>query len=1311
MIPWPLIIHARPSQREQHGRTALNYADFSSSPQIEYTKDVLRRIIAIGTATALAAVVLTLTLMIEVPSIEDYPTQTINDPLDPALVGKFDPTSISGDLDPRGMVEKYRVNSRNSKGQLIELYGDSLTPLPYGVTQVKSPGARVHLTAFRVLEMTAKEGTIVAPENEPRRGDFSGQVVLSLYESDPSRPPDTTTDSEDLKLRLYMEDARFDMELGQIECDGPVHLTSDRVDFKGEGLSLIYNDLRRHLDRLVILRGRSLRFKPTDPRDATPQDPTVTNVAARSTPLPTTQPASDPDPAASLATTEGIEGIEGKATQDSTAIGIQEPIAAADDSAPTQAAARRPARFYRARFEDHVTVRSQGDQIDADRLEVVFSLDAKPGSDRHDLLDTIGANGFDRPATRQRTTDDAPGLDRDRQHHRVSTTALVHDGERAQSQQAAVNRYGFGGFPRTMPGGLTSWMAALPLAGLPSAVESPTPGPVNAVDPRSLITAEPDDVVIIWDGRLIIEPEDSPPIDLTGPDDLLIQLVGQPVRMKTQRHETILAASAEYTASGGRLRMIGSNLQPLRIESPQLGVLTGQRLEFDRQRGFGVVLGPGRLLGSIDGSATPPPSPADDDPAKLLTGASITWRDRMELSLFVDADRDTAQHNNSDSGRESDGVDYGIDYAVREATFRGGVGVVHPRFELTGEQLVLGFARPIDGSSSPGKIQANGDVHVTSRTPAMDVDCQSFTIELTRDDAGRVDPSRFLLTGQVRANQPQGQIRCDWLEVLLTRPSIDQESAHSQIAENPPDVATTFFDTPSGDGLQVSGVTAKGAVRARLDEPATWLAAGQVIVDPQLDQIQLFSASDQLARLDRLDASLSGGHIVMNRADQSVHVTGPGSFMFINQPEQSAADSDDPELTFMAPLAPPQPVVESLDEGLDNPSPPSGSPSVRWVGEPDTDRDEQDAPSAEPDPFIGPPKPQGPSVEVTWTQAMRFDDRQGLAHFVGKVQTRGQFENESVRLSADDLRMEFVNVSPPSQTDQPTPIGLSDRGSTSTTSSEKTGGTGDSEGRAASGTSGVSGPSGGAGKESPLTKMARGGRVVSSMIASKDVDFLAETWSDHIDGSLETRLRVAGPTIVFDNTIEQIQVIGPGHTLIEDYRPEKQSKPGDPNSIKPSGENQIGLFRRGVTLTKWAGRMVLDAAHNDMRMDERVQILHRPSGGRAPMQIDCQNLVVDLEATGGLGTWLSGQAPTPQVKGVYANRQVRLMSAGRVVFTDQLSYTGFDQVVELKALPGRLTRIHDDSRPNALTAQTFHWDLAKNRIEIVHPGGGRMPVR
>ena len=291
---------------------------------------MFKRIAIVGSAVALAVLVLFLAMR-AAPAPKPIEHKAIDGPLDPSAFTGIDPAAGDSQINPRGRADKYRINRYSDSDQLIELYGDRIKPLPKGIAEVTAPGARIHLERHRVLQITADHGTIVAPDNHPQSGRFTGNVVITLFESDPSRAADLSDASPDVALRARLGDSRFDLDLGMIESNDPVHVTSPQVDFRGTGLTLSYNELRRRIDRLEIHRGRSLRFKP-EALDR-PDQPQDDNNTVNDAPTNHARPREVPD--------------------------------------------QTKIQRYRATFNQRVHIRSPQAEIDADRFDVVFNFRAQ----------------------------------------------------------------------------------------------------------------------------------------------------------------------------------------------------------------------------------------------------------------------------------------------------------------------------------------------------------------------------------------------------------------------------------------------------------------------------------------------------------------------------------------------------------------------------------------------------------------------------------------------------------------------------------------------------------------------------------------------------------------------------------------------------------------------------------------------------------------------------------------------------------------------------------------------------------------------
>ena len=147
----------------------------------------------------------------------------------------------------------------NRAGQLTVFFGDKVRALPQGMLQIASPRIRIHLRRNeRVVQISADEGTVVAPDNQLRSGDLQGAVVITLFECAAGQELDYSRTSPHIRLRMTMPEVQFDLELGQVESSGLVHLTMGGNDFRGRGLKLKYDEVNRRIERLQIARGEKL---------------------------------------------------------------------------------------------------------------------------------------------------------------------------------------------------------------------------------------------------------------------------------------------------------------------------------------------------------------------------------------------------------------------------------------------------------------------------------------------------------------------------------------------------------------------------------------------------------------------------------------------------------------------------------------------------------------------------------------------------------------------------------------------------------------------------------------------------------------------------------------------------------------------------------------------------------------------------------------------------------------------------------------------------------------------------------------------
>ncbi len=319
-----------------------------------------QRLLIIGGAIVLAVAVLLVTFLSDTPQLTT-PGSTGAAENTPA------PAPPTPGITPRDLVRaparpetgpiatgQYQVE-RLDRGRLWQFWGQRVTPLPQGLMRVELPGMRMHMEPWRVLQITAARGVFVAPNNQPRSGDFEGDVVVTLFESPDNSRPDLDDDSPHTQLRLYLDEAAFDVELGQIDSNSPVHLTGPAVDFVGKGLRVNYNERRNRIERLEVATGEALRIKPRVARERPEREP----VEPPAVVLPPAQPSRAQDDPPTPRQQRQREREERRREQ-----------AAATEPEPP-----RGPQYYRATFEKNVRIVSASGTIDADTMQVLFSFD------------------------------------------------------------------------------------------------------------------------------------------------------------------------------------------------------------------------------------------------------------------------------------------------------------------------------------------------------------------------------------------------------------------------------------------------------------------------------------------------------------------------------------------------------------------------------------------------------------------------------------------------------------------------------------------------------------------------------------------------------------------------------------------------------------------------------------------------------------------------------------------------------------------------------------------------------------------------
>lgn len=318
-------------------------------------------------------------------------------------------------------------------------------------------------------------------------------------------------------------------------------------------------------------------------------------------------------------------------------------------------------------------------------------------------------------------------------------------------------------------------------------------------------------------------------------------------------------------------------------------------------------------------------------------------------------------------------------------------------------------------------------------------------------------------------------------------------------------------------------------------------------------------------------------------------------------------------------------------------------------------------------------------LKVNWLHSMDFNNTTGHANFHGQVVAGSDRGVDITRFQSSDLSLEIDPLSPEQTKGNKQGLGALIGTKEDAEKPAKT-------------------------PQATAAKAKQPDRQIRKMVAKEKVVFEAEQWTDRVDGKLGTRFRLTGPLLNFDNTTGKLTVTGAGTMQIEDYRAKEKAK-AITTDEKPA--SPVAFVGQGVTLFLWQSSLVIDANHNDVRMDKEVKMIQQPATG-SEIIMQCNQLIADFQSTGGLNSWLTGQAGQPKLDNVTAAGNLSIFYQKQTVRGDQLYYTSNKQMAIISAEDGRMAEL--DTETTTLPARQFRWFLDKDRIVAEEPGAVRTKV-
>jgi hypothetical protein len=726
------------------------------------------------------------------------------------------------------------VQVADETGRLAQEYGAArIDPLPDEWIAMTTPWARFHPRNGRLVEMTARDGTLRVPDRAIESGRLEGDVRIRIYEAE-GAGNDATTRVPSVEIEAEL--AEYDAATGRLDSPGRIRVRTADASFEGEDLRVVFGTDGATIERLTVERAlgpieirrmAAIEDASSSPgsRTATPSRPSDRNTGKVA------------DPAAARPLKDSSDADAWRARGDAPA--------PTPSSPPSPV---RPQDVYRVVLDRDVVIErlavadagaSVGSRIEGDRMTLLLSL-ASGGMDDAfaDCGDAV------RPPATIGPTD--------------TGRAVI---AAAPTRAALVSSIAMSAVGQDTDTGRDAGLVRVHFAG------------------RLVMTPAPDEASQLADAddaRLVVEGVDGRGITL---HDDRQQAEGE-------------AARLEYRVATSRVDLIGDDAHPLSLRSPRF-TLTGGRFWMDRSTNVGGLVGPGSMTFDTDGAAAVQAAwhageegirrgvaeGVISDPI-LVAFAAAAQTHIADDEPTADPDAPPRLEIVWEGGVDLDFQDGASDARLKQARFRGDVRVEGDEFKLGSQNLVVDFAES-GANDDIERILATGNARVDRVGEVGSLEASAIDLGLTRTEDGRTIPRELIAQGGVAASDPSQTL---WTDRLVVRFRPTPVAPDGRPGTDPPaagrGLAGGLAPEASVGEVEIHTVLATDGVQVRLDEGA------RVFAD-RLDG----DASAGTLELQGSDVMIVRGNVVADRmreirldeSNRSVRSPGPGRFRYFDE--------------------------------------------------------------------------------------------------------------------------------------------------------------------------------------------------------------------------------------------------------------------------------------------------------------------------------------------------------------------------------------------------------------------------------------------
>ncbi|NLX24096.1 MAG: hypothetical protein GXY55_20795 [Phycisphaerae bacterium] len=597
---------------------------------------------------------------------------------------------------------------------------------------LREPSARVLLPGGQLAYVRSDEGNIKVQIDDngnvnPKSGRFVGHVSIFVDLSDPEERRKNSDSAQpeqhpEAVVRIWLDDASFDLDLARLQSDGDVLVQSSRGSIEGRGLELAWSEVDRRVKLLRVVEGRR----------ATLQGPGLKQFGALpgDTAEVVSQPGSQPaDPAGEQPS--GTSGSNATGTVTAALPGQMQPKPAAGET-PTQG----------------------GQSFHTSPGATISFLEPERGPS-DDRIDTYQLIFRDQVVARQKDGIKVLG------ELRADVLTVLADFGR--EERGAVQQ---------VPNGQSAQSAPAR-----SSPDDSKGTPLAQQDSGTTIE-------LLWTGEVLLKPVPSPTTREADPDTpkrfhLLAE--GDKVTVRDARQGAAVCRRLEYHMEDKRIWLTGAPGLPVELLSgPDSRITVERSLFFDYPTGIAKIEGAGQMVRrrtDAENGASPIEREASglrmaltDSPGDVR----LAWTERGELRF--DRTKPSSGETTEATAPGQQQVTY-----LKHATFVGGVDMSMPGQSVAADLVEVSFLPPIPGEDKPSEqsgplpgglsgdrltaehILATGRVRMSQDTSRDGhrygprrtdlVTCDRLDVRMTVDEGGRNVPSQGRASGEVVARQ------------------------------------------------------------------------------------------------------------------------------------------------------------------------------------------------------------------------------------------------------------------------------------------------------------------------------------------------------------------------------------------------------------------------------------------------------------------------------------------------------------------------------------------------------------------------------